>query len=175
MPMGLSKEIVQARPRRMPEMEAGLVAALGGGRSLRLGQEHWVLGRREWVGLPDWGGVVVAAKVDTGARTSSLHAEEIQLEERAGVPWVRFRPVSRSAPLQEAQVYAVRTVISSNGEAEVRPFVRVNLHLGPARLTTLVNLTQREQLRYPMLLGRSLLNGVFLVDSQRTGLAGLPR
>lgn len=167
--------IVHAQPRRCDEVHSAVVAALDGGPSLRRGQVHWVLGRREWVRLPDWGGVVVAAKVDTGARTSSLHAEDLELFQRGEEPWVRFRPVAGDAAPREAPVCALRTVVSSNGEAELRPFVRAPVEIGPVRFETLLNLTQREQLRYPMLLGRSLLNGVFLVDPQRTGLAGLPR
>ena len=139
-----------------------------------------VIGWREWVGLPDLGIESIKAKVDTGARSSSLHAFDVEEFERRGESWVRFKihPVQRrSARLvqAEAKVLDYRSVRSSSGRATLRPVIlpRVEL-LGvtwPAELT----LANRDQMGFRMLLGRQAFRHRFLVDGGKSYYGGKPK
>ena len=132
--------------------------------------DRLVLGWREWVLLPDLlDGEWVKAKVDTGARTSAIHAWNVDRERRDGVPWVRFQlhprqhddghVVEASAPLLEE-----REVRSSNGEVELRPVIETEIVLGTGRHRLELTLTKRDQMGFRMLLGRSGLARRALVD-----------
>jgi hypothetical protein len=129
-----------------------------------------VVGWREWIRLPDLlGDGWVKSKVDTGARTSAIHAWDIRTEERDGRTWVRFQlhprqhddlhVVEAAAPLLEQ-----REVRSSNGEVELRPVIHTSLVLGTARHDVEMTLTKRDQMGFRMLLGRTALARRVLVD-----------
>lgn len=137
------------------------------------------VGWREWVQLPDLGGVWIKAKVDTGARTSALHAFQLEEVERGGQSWVRFiiQPVQKSskqARTVEAQVVGRRSIRSSSGAAEVRPIVRTNLRLGDLKFDVDLSLTRRDEMGFRMLLGRQAIRGMALVDPGRSFLTGRP-
>ncbi|NJN81409.1 MAG: ATP-dependent zinc protease, partial [Caldilineaceae bacterium] len=90
-----------------------------------------IIGWREWVELPDFGIKTIKAKVDTGARSSSLHAFDVRKFERNGVTWVRFQvhPVQRKRDdtvQVEAEVHEFRVVRSSSGKAALRPVIVTN-------------------------------------------------
>src|SRR5688500_14892882 len=87
--------------------------------------ERTTIGWREWVRLPELGDSIVKAKVDTGARTSSLHAYDVTEFERDDEPWVRFsfHPVQRDEQTEvetEARLVDRRQVTASNGQSELR-------------------------------------------------------
>jgi len=136
-------------------------------------------GWREWVGLPSLGIPRIKAKVDTGARSSSLHATDLEEFERGGKPWVRFTvlPVQKSdhgmvrvqAPLSDR-----RAVRPSSGKSEVRPVVEVEVQVGDLRFPCEVTLARRDQMGFRMLLGRTALRRRFLVDPGRSYLQPLP-
>ena len=91
-----------------------------------------VIGWREWVALPDLGIKAIKVKVDTGARSSSLHAFGVQVFERDGFKWVRFQihPVQRSKDKSvevEARILEFRSVRSSSGIASLRPVIVTNI------------------------------------------------
>ena len=139
-----------------------------------------VIGWREWVGLPDLGIKAIKAKVDTGARSSSLHAFDVQELSRDGVTWVRFQihPVQRSrdrAVTAEVPVFAFRSVRSSSGKAAIRPVIITNvLVLGvtwPIELT----LANRDEMGFRMLLGREACRQRFLVDAGKSYYGGRPK
>jgi hypothetical protein len=136
-----------------------------------------VIGWREWVGLPDLAIAHIKAKVDTGAKTSALHAFYVQPFERDGMPWVRFgvHPLQSSAEQViecEAPVKDVRRVTDSGGHAEMRPVIETTLVVqGEMRLIELT-LTDRENMMFRMLLGRSALKRRFVVDSGKSFLLG---
>ncbi|MCF4992733.1 ATP-dependent zinc protease, partial [Pseudomonas gessardii] len=94
-----------------------------------------VVGLREWVALPDLGVAGLRAKIDTGASTSSLHATEIEPFERDGEKWVRFTAhlgsvVQLRHRRCEAPLVAMKTIKSSNGQAQVRYVISTTLALG---------------------------------------------
>lgn len=111
------------------------------------------------------------AKLDTGARSSSLDATDIEPFERDGERWVRFR-VSRSglreAPLMEQPVVRYVRIKRHSGPYDRRPVIRLPLCLGDELRTVEVNLTDRGRFIYPLLLGRKALARLAVVDPART-------
>lgn len=138
-----------------------------------------VAGWREWVRLPGLGVGPVKAKLDTGARTSALHAFDIEPFERDGAAWVRFsvHPWQRSAEdavLVECPVLDRRTVRSSTGHTQERFVVLTEIELLGRTVTTELTLTRRDEMGFRMLVGREALRQGFLVDSGRSYLGGRP-
>ena len=138
------------------------------------------IGWREWVGLPDFGIKRIKAKVDTGARSSSLHAFDLQEFERDGVPWVRFQvyPVQRKIikPVEvEAMVLEFRSVRSSSGKAAVRPVIVTNIALFGITWPVELTLANRDEMGFRMLLGRESFRGRFLVDAGTSYYGGKPK
>jgi hypothetical protein len=134
-----------------------------------------LIGWREWVGLPDLGAERVNAKIDTGARTSSLHAWEIMPYEKRGRPWVRFVFHPLQADLDNglvctARVLDERLVRSSSGHAERRFVISTTLALGGCRWPIEVTLAQRDQMGFRMLIGRTALKERALIDPARSYL-----
>ena len=134
-----------------------------------------IIGWREWLALPDLDLPRIKAKVDTGARSSSLHAYDIEVFTRRGRDFVRFtvHPVQREtkttihcvAPLHEH-----RHVKSSSGHREYRPIIRTPIELGGERWPIDLTLTTRDAMGFRMLLGREAIRKRFLVDSGRSYL-----
>ena len=138
-----------------------------------------VIGWREWVGLPDLGIGAIKSKVDTGARSSALHAFGLEDFSRNGVPWVRFEihPIQRSTEGAfdiEAEVLEYRRVRSSSGRAAVRPVIRTRVSLLGDAWPIELTLASRDELGFRMLLGREAFRGRFLVDAARSYLGGDP-
>ena len=138
-----------------------------------------IVGWWEWVSLPALGIVSVKAKLDTGAKTSALHAwdiEQCMIEDR---PWVRFSayarhrrdyPVARcAAPLTDR-----RWVTSSTGARERRCVISTVLAIGGDSWPIEITLTAREDMGFRMLVGREAMLGRLVVDPLSTGLAGRP-
>ena len=136
-----------------------------------------VLGWREWASLPDLGVGEIKAKLDTGARTSSLHAFDLMHFERAGRPMVRFEvhPVQRSAEnavLVEAPIVDERWVRNSGGDQELRPVIETSVRIGGRLWLIELTLTRRDEMGFRMLLGRQALKRRALVDPGRSFRAG---
>lgn len=143
---------------------------MGAGRE-RDRPEPLVLGWREWVGLPQLGVRAIKAKLDTGARTSALHAFRMKRFTRDGVPMVRFEvhPIQRSTASTvtvEVPVVEEREVRNSGGAVELRPVIRTPLELAGRRWEIEVTLTRRDQMGFRLLLGREALRGRAVVDPQ---------
>jgi len=139
------------------------------------------IGWREWVALPELGVSAVKAKIDTGARSSSLHAWDVTIVEGNGQgprrPRVRFvlHPRQRDlAETVEAEVdlVAVRAVRSSNGEVENRPVIRTPVVIDGRRYAIELTLTRRDEMGFRMLLGRRALRRRFVIDPGRSFLCG---
>jgi hypothetical protein len=132
-----------------------------------------VIGWREWVGLPDLGVDWVKAKVDTGARSSSLHAWDIDVDG----DMVRFsvHPMQDDDELvvqAEAELIEHREVRSSNGDVEERPVIRTVAVLRGEGIPIELTLSRRDEMGFRMLLGRSAVRRRFLVDPGRSFLGG---
>jgi hypothetical protein len=128
-----------------------------------------VIGVAEYVDIPAWNVRALAAKVDTGARTSALHVENV---EELGRRRVRFDVrLNRKLPREHVRVEATISrrgrVRSTNGVVKPRLFVEVNVSIGGVRRKIEVGLVDRRNMIYRMLLGRSALARVFLVDPSR--------
>ena len=125
-----------------------------------------LIGWTEYVDLPDWGVRRLRAKVDTGARSSALHVENIRLLPRDIVLFdVVLHREKRDRRVQvRARVVRRSRVRSSNGQLSQRLFVETTLRLGPVEKTIEVSLVDRTRMIHRMLLGRAALAGPFLVD-----------
>lgn len=138
------------------------------------------LGWREWVSLPELGIPGIKAKVDTGARTSALHAFEVTPFTDHGVRRVSFK----IHPLQgnderviscTADVIDERTVTDSGGHKEQRLVIESPLSIGPHRWPIEITLTARDNMLFRMLLGRTAFRGLAQVDPSRSYLVGKKR
>jgi hypothetical protein len=129
-----------------------------------------IIGRREWFSIPEHGVDWVRGKIDTGARSSSLHATDIEPFERNGAEWVRFNTIDESEC--EAPVVFVKRVKSSNGILSKRYFIEITAQtLDDEEHELLVSLASRTSMKCPLLLGRRALTR-FLVDCSRSHLLG---
>jgi hypothetical protein len=128
------------------------------------------LGWREWVVLPDLGGLELEAKLDTGARTSTLHARGIEVFRRRGREWVRFLPPEAHTTI-EMPTLEHREVRSSTGHTQSRYVIQTTLALGVETFLVELTLTDRSRMRYPMLVGRTALAGRFVIDASQVHLA----
>jgi hypothetical protein len=132
-----------------------------------------VIGRREWIALPDLAVYPLNAKIDSGARSSSIHAEEVTLS--ADETMVRFVTVNHYSERIhcESPVARIAKVRSSTGKAKKRIFIETSAVLpGGFRWTILISLANRSEMLSPMLLGRRALAGYFLIDTQGAHLLG---
>jgi len=134
------------------------------------------IGWREWVSLPDLDVPNIKAKVDTGARTSTLHAYDLRLVKRHGRTLARFviHPLQRdlSQTIEaEAEVVEMRAVRDSGGTQTLRPVIQTKLELFGRLVDIELTLAARDQMGFRMLLGREALRGRFLVDAGRSFLA----
>lgn len=127
--------------------------------------------------LPEFGVRRIKAKLDTGARTSSLHAYELTRFRRDGVDMVRFQvhPIQRSAAASVEVVAVVideRSVRSSAGHEQLRPVVETTVRIGDDEWPIELTLTRRDEMGFRMLLGRQALRSRILVDSAKSFHAG---
>ena len=135
------------------------------------------------MGLPDLSIARVKAKVDTGARSSALHAFDLHVVRRRGREIVRFKvhPLQRNTEVTvetEAVVQDYRTVKNSGGISTLRPVIRTLVELGGARWPIELTLVGRDEMGFRMLLGREAVRRRFVVDpgrSFRNGRAGPAR
>ncbi|WLD57375.1 ATP-dependent zinc protease [Salinispirillum sp. LH 10-3-1] len=137
--------------------------------------ERMMVGWREWVSLPDLGVEALKCKVDTGARTSALHAFSVEPFMRGGQEWVRFgvHPHQHDVETEiwcEAPVIDRREVTDSGGNTTERYFIKTDVVVGAARYAIELSLTSRDTMMFRMLLGREALRGRFYVDSESSYL-----
>ena len=126
------------------------------------------LGWRERLALPELGIAMLKAKLDTGARSSSLHVDHLETFERGGQVWLRFVICTgrhqRLPVCCEAPALGRREVVDTGGRRTRRWFIRSEVVLAGRRFGADINLTDRRHMLFPMLLGRTALLGRFAVD-----------
>jgi hypothetical protein len=131
-----------------------------------------VIGWREWVGLPALDVDRIKAKIDTGARSSALHAIHIERFTSRGAPWVRFEihPLQRGGPtvVAEAELLDERRVRNPGGRTEMRPVIHTPIELLGQVWDIELTLTPRWGMGFRMLLGREAVRHRFLVDPGRS-------
>jgi len=138
-----------------------------------------VIGWREWVGLPDLGIQRIKAKIDTGARSSSLHAFDVKKFVRDGTTFVRFRvhPLQRDAKKTiecEADVLESRVIRSSTGHAQERTVIVTRIEVLGESWPIELTLANRDEMGFRMLLGREGVRGRFLVNAGKSYYDGQP-
>lgn len=148
-----------------------------GKRKARKNKQPVMAGWREWAALPNLDVRAIKVKLDTGARTSALHAWNIWAFERDGEDWVQFdvHPVQRNNAICitcEAPLVGRRSVKSTSGKAEERFVIRTKVVLGGEARTVEVTLTNRDEMGFRMLLGRTAMRRWVAVDPARSFLHG---
>lgn len=128
--------------------------------------------------LPDLGGPMLKAKIDTGARTSAMHAFQLEVVLRSRQEWVKFEihpdpRGARGAVRVEHPVSGWLTVRSSNGDVQRRPVIRTEIQLGAHRWLVDITLTNRDEMGFRMLVGRAAIRRKFTVDPSRSFCAAV--
>lgn len=144
------------------------------------GAEPPTIGWREWVRLPELGDALVKAKVDTGARTSTLHAfdvTEVEDDDEQRVAFA-FHPNQDDEETEvraEARLVDRRNVTASNGQTELRYVVATTVVIDGEPIPIELTLTRRDAMGFRMLLGRHALRGRFMVDPRRSYRGGVSK
>jgi len=138
-----------------------------------------IIGWREWLALPELNIHKIKVKVDTGARTSALHAFWIEAYKKNHQQWVKFaiHPDQHNTHDMiecDVQVKDRRIVTDSGGHKQRRYVIETSVWLGMQTFDAELTLTSRDTMRFRMLLGRTAINGRFLVDSNASYLQSRP-
>jgi hypothetical protein len=132
-----------------------------------------LIGWKEYVDFPDWGLRQVKVKIDTGARTSALGVVSYELHQTDGggvVARLRLAPYRKrpdKVTVVEVSVLGMVVVSNTGGTREERPLLETTVRLGPVSKRIQVTITNRGNMRFPMILGRKALEGDFVVDVSR--------
>jgi hypothetical protein len=145
-------------------------------QQLLQGSTMTTIGWQEWGALPELNINLIHMKVDTGAKTSCLHAFKLEPFERDGQEWLRIFMHPEQGSLREqvceAPVFDKREVTDSGGHTETRYVIRTRLQLGKFDQAVELTLTNRDTMKFRMLLGRQAMRGNFIVDPQASHLLG---
>ncbi len=138
-------------------------------------QNKICVGWREWVALPEFGIDAIKAKVDTGARTSCIHCFKVEAFDKGGKKWVRFwlhpeqedetRHVVIEAPVEDERI-----VTDSGGHKESRFVIVTEVRINGKQWPIEMTLTNRDNMKFRMLLGRTAMNDRIIVDPAQSFL-----
>lgn len=132
-----------------------------------------IIGRLEYVDIPDFHLSNIEAKIDTGAYNGAIHVSLVTEFERDGKMWIRFILLDEDHPEYHGKAFETdefeeRGVRSSNGEIQHRYVIPVTIVLKGEELKAKLSLSNRKDLRYPILLGRKIIRKHFIVDASKT-------
>lgn len=138
-----------------------------------------ILGWREWVALPELNIAQIKAKIDTGARSSALHAYTIDPYRKGGQRWVMFaiHPIQKHCEVSiecHAPIKDRRLVSDSGGHKQRRYVIETQLILGPSIIRAEMTLTNRDSMLFRMLIGRTAMNNYFMVNPNISFAQGKP-
>jgi ribosomal protein S6--L-glutamate ligase len=139
------------------------------------------IGAREWCSLPELGIDLIRAKIDSGAKTTALHADNLEKFTKDNEKWVRFslKPLKRLKPDHvitcEAKLLEKRVIKSSNGTKEERNVIETVLLLGNESYPIEITLTNRDLMGFNMLLGREAMTGRNIIDCELKYNLGKPK
>lgn len=137
-----------------------------------------LIGWREWCSLPKLNIPMIEAKIDTGAATSALHAQVLNIYKKDNDKFIIFKVFTGNKDnniICTSLLLDYKYIMSSNGIKEKRYVIKTLLVLGKTRFMTQVTLTDRSPLRYRMLLGRIALKKKFLIDPSLVNVQGHPQ
>jgi hypothetical protein len=137
-----------------------------------------LIGRREYVDFPELNIFKVEAKIDTGAYTSALHCHDIAIKEIGWKEVLCFKILDETHPEYNEQEHRFEDFIqknikSSSGETELRYIIKTLLIIGHKRIRTAVSLTDRGNMRYPVLIGRKMIKNKFIIDVAKIHTGGI--
>lgn len=138
-----------------------------------------MLGWREWVALPEFGIAQIKAKIDTGARSSALHTVDMEPYQKAGENWLMFTVETKQKQTGQliechAPIKDRRVVSDSGGHKQRRYVIETQLIFGQHLIQAEITLTNRDSMRFRMLLGRTAMNKTFIIDPHASYLQGKP-
>lgn len=137
-----------------------------------------IIGKEEWCKLPLLQLPAIKARIDSGARTSALHADNIEIYTSRGTKWVKFdiNPIQKDRSITvhcKAPLVDERDVKSSSGHIERRPVIETQVTIGSTTQTIQLTLANRDALGYRMLLGREAMQGRMLIDPEKSFTQGM--
>ena len=135
--------------------------------------EKKIIGRKEKISILDLDLYDLDAKVDTGADSNALHCDNIEIDDKGQVSFCLLDEVHSSYHGKRITMplHRLKKIRSSNGELQERPSIQVSVNFFGEKYKTIVSLTNRADMKYPMLIGRKFLSGKFLVDVSQEYLA----
>lgn len=130
------------------------------------------VGWREVVSLPGFKLTDIKAKIDTGAKTSALHADEIEFVTERGKKYIKFLFITEEGKRRiiKSRFLEEREIKSSTGQVTIRPVVKTILRMGETEFEIEITLIKRDLMGFKMLIGREALNGRFLINPARSYL-----
>lgn len=137
-----------------------------------------LIGRREYIDLPLLGIEHIEAKIDTGAYTCAIHCDHISIIKTGDKEVLRFKLLDPSHPEYNNKEYQFDTfttkkIKNSFGEMEERFIVKTLIRIGRKKINTTISLSDRANMRYPVLIGRRLLKGKFIIDVSQVHTNGV--
>ncbi len=136
-------------------------------------KQKLTIGRREKVSFPDLGILNIDAKIDTGAYTTALHCHDMEVKQEGGKTLLFFKLLDPSHPEYNEQLlvfedFTEKNIRNSFGDLERRYIIKTRIQMGRKIVKTSISLTNRDSMRFPVLIGRKLLKKRFLVDVEET-------
>ncbi len=137
-----------------------------------------LIGRREIVSFPSLELIGLEAKIDTGAYSSALHCKDIELKEINGITHLCFKLLDDTHPEYKDKEcrftkFDKKIIKSSFGESEERYLIKTSIILAGKKISLIISLTDRTNMKYPVLIGRRLLNKKFIVDVSKKHTNGI--